>query len=374
MPGTLTVTPAVLTVTANDTNRFYGAENPLFTMRYSGFVGDDNPRSLTTVPVATAPAAPGDWIGAYTITPANGVSPNYTFNYVNGTLTVDKAPLIVIGNNASRGYGAPDPSFSATMIGLVNKDDITYTLSSTAAPTSGPGIYEIQLDLNDPTGRLGLYDLTLVGGLLTIDKASVIGTVQSESRIYGQDNPSFSVSYSSFANGDTASVLSGFLSYACVNGPVAVDRTTGVGSYPIHVTAGQTSPNYTVTYVDGTLAVNPADLTVTAQGATRLYGAANPGFSVNITGFANSDTGAMLGGTLGFSTPAVAGSGVGSYAITPSGLTSANYTIHFVNGSLSVTRAPLTGQVADQTRAYGQTNDTFAVPIAGLSITTARAS
>ena len=44
----------------------------------------------------------------------------------------------------------------------------------------------------------------------------------------------------------------------------------------------------------------------------------------------------LLGGTLSFSTPATASSPAGSYAITPAGLTSGNYAIHFVSGTLTV--------------------------------------
>jgi hypothetical protein len=44
----------------------------------------------------------------------------------------------------------------------------------------------------------------------------------------------------------------------------------------------------------------------------------------------------VLGGTLAFATPATVASPPGSYAITPSGLTSSNYAITFVDGTLSV--------------------------------------
>jgi hypothetical protein len=48
--GTLTVTKATLTVTADDATRAYGAANPAFTVSYAGFVNSDD----TNVPQSSA--------------------------------------------------------------------------------------------------------------------------------------------------------------------------------------------------------------------------------------------------------------------------------------------------------------------------------
>ena len=55
---TLNVTPAALTITANDTNKVYGAALPTFTASYSGFVNGDTASSLTT-PVTLATTGHG---------------------------------------------------------------------------------------------------------------------------------------------------------------------------------------------------------------------------------------------------------------------------------------------------------------------------
>ncbi len=46
--GTLTVNPAVLTVTASNAAMTYGGTPPTVTATYSGFVGSDNASVLTT--------------------------------------------------------------------------------------------------------------------------------------------------------------------------------------------------------------------------------------------------------------------------------------------------------------------------------------
>jgi autotransporter-associated beta strand protein len=83
-------------------------------------------------------------------------------------------------------------------------------------------------------------------------------------------------------------------------------------------------------------AVNPAPLTVTANDQTKITGEVNPPLTVSYSGFVLGEGPGVLGGTLTFSTPATTGSPPGTYAITPGGLTSGNYAITFVSGTLTV--------------------------------------
>ena len=76
--------------------------------------------------------------------------------------------------------------------------------------------------------------------------------------------------------------------------------------------------------------VDPAPLVVTVANASKVYGAANPAFSVGYQGFVLGQTASALGGNLTFSTTATAASGVGGYTVSASGLTSSNYAISFV--------------------------------------------
>jgi hypothetical protein len=61
-----------------------------------------------------------------------------------------------------------------------------------------------------------------------------------------------------------------------------------------------------------------------------------PGHVSLIRGFVPGEGPSVLGGTLTCSTPATKSSPPGTYAITPAGLTSGNYAIKFVNGTLTV--------------------------------------
>ncbi|HEX7379036.1 MAG TPA: choice-of-anchor Q domain-containing protein, partial [Pirellulales bacterium] len=80
------------------------------------------------------------------------------------------------------------------------------------------------------------------------------------------------------------------------------------------------------TYIGGTtelpsssaarsFAIGQAFLKVTVDGASKVYGSANPAFSVSYTGFASGDSPASLGGSLAFATPATPASNVGPYLV-----------------------------------------------------------
>src|SRR6185295_14963513 len=138
---------------------------------------------------------------------------------------------------------------------------------------------------------------------------------------------------------------------------VADDRSPA-GTYAV-TPGGLTSANYVVTFVDGTLTVNRAAVTVTANAASRMYGQANPAFTASYAGFINGDDASALGGTLAFTTPATDRSPAGTYAVTPSGLTSANYAVTFVDGTLTVNRATVTVTANAASRMYGQPNPAF---------------
>jgi Tol biopolymer transport system component len=88
----------------------------------------------------------------------------------------------------------------------------------------------------------------------------------------------------------------------------------------------------------GALDIGPAPLSIRADDATKRYGESLPAFTATPTGLVGGDTLAALG-TLTFVTAATSTSAPGSYAVTPGGVSSANYAITFVAGTLTVVRA-----------------------------------
>jgi len=176
---------------------------------------------------------------------------------------------------------------------------------------------------------------TLAGGQV-VDPATLTITADPKSKLYGAALPALTVSYSGFVNGDTPASLT-----TPVTVSTTADAASAAGSYPI-TASGATSANYVISFAPGTLTVNAAPLTVTADPKSKVYGQANPAFTASFSGFVLGQGLGDLGGALVFSTAAGAASHAGSYPVTPGGLTSSNYAITFTPGTLTVTPAPLT--------------------------------
>ena len=123
----------------------------------------------------------------------------------------------------------------------------------------------------------------------------------------------------------------------------AAGTVLGAGpSRPLSATFTPADPaNYSGGSIATTVAVAPAPLTVRTNDAGKVYGAPVPALTASFNGFVAGDTPASLGGALAFATAVTSASPVGDYAVTPAGLTSPNYAITFVAGTLSVLRAPV---------------------------------
>jgi hypothetical protein len=90
-----------------------------------------------------------------------------------------------------------------------------------------------------------------------------------------------------------------------------------------------------------TLIVEKAPLTITADDKNRVFGEANPVFTLSYNGFKNSETKSVLDQLPDVSCAATVDSPAGFYDITLSGGSDTNYNYQFINGRLEVT--PLTG-------------------------------
>ncbi len=348
--GTLSITPAKLTVTAADVTRTYGAANPQFTGTVAGAVNEDTfVETFTTSATAASPVA------KYSITPAVSGSAltNYRTSIINGTLTISPAALTVKANDAKRTYGTANPTFSGVLTGAVNNDSFVPSYSTAANLTSSAGSYPIVAKVTG--ANLGNYTQTLTSGTLTITAAALTISADNATRPYGVANPSFTGSVSGLVNGDAVSEA--FYTSATPR--------SSIGTYSIvPSTTGSAPANYDVTAKNGILTITQAALRLTADAATRTYGGANPNFTGTMTGAAAGD---LI--TEQFTTTATQNSVPGTYSIVPSaqaqGSVLSNYNVNAANGTLTIARAPLIASVQDSSRLYGAANPSFTGTVKG---------
>ena len=260
-PIVVTIAKAELTATADNKAIIFGELAPQFTVTYAGWQGEDKASVLTGAIAYATPYVRGNNVGEYTITPSGVDAANYTINFVDGTLTVNRKSAessdimaaqeddeqLVYTNAVNK----PTILVKDTTLTLTEEKDYTLTfvgrgeteyIESATAPTH-VGEYTAKIEF------IGNYkDMLTVD--FTISKAELTITADDKENIFGEEAPEFTVSYEGFLGTDTKDVLTGSQAYAC-----EYVRGDNVGDYRI-IPSGVDAHDYVITFVNGTLTVN----------------------------------------------------------------------------------------------------------------------
>jgi DNA-binding beta-propeller fold protein YncE len=269
-----------------------------------------------------------------------------TDNALNVTNATQLIALQGIGTQSSQSILFPKPGPLTYGVGPVTLDaaassalPVSYTVTSGPATVSGStltiaGAGSVTVQATQ-AGNANYTAAAPVSVTFAVGQASLTVTANNASKMYGAANPGFTPSYSGFANGDTAAVLTGSPSLT-----TTATATSAVGNYPITSSAGTlTEGNYSFTFVSGTLAVNQATASVTPIAASKSYGSSDPAFSGTLTGFLAGD-----GVTATYSRAAGETVAGGPYAIsstlTPVGVLG-NYNITYNAAAFTINKAAL---------------------------------
>lgn len=273
------------------------------------------------------------------------LAPNAT---ATALANITPAVLTYTATPASRPYGAANGPLSGTITGFASPETAatattgTLSFTSDANATSPVGTYAITgtgLTAND--GNYTFAQAASNATALTVSKATPTVTAVAATNLVYSGTPKAG-SGSATGVGGSADGLSPAvtLSYSGTSGttygPLAA-APTNAGSYTVTASFAGNSNYSAGTSAPVAFTISPAALTVTTVAASKIYGEANPGFSVTYAGFVNNEGPTALGGTLTFTTTATAASPVGSYDVTPGGLTSSNYVLSFAKGTLTST-------------------------------------
>ena len=316
--GTLDIGKAAATVTANSLNTTYNGQNQTVSgFSASGLVNGETAAVLSNVSASVT----GKNAGSYSNV-ASGTDSNYDLTFVDGTLDIGKAAATVTANSLNTTYNGQNQTVSGfSASGLVNGETAA-VLSNVSASVTGKnaGSYS-----NVASGTDNNYELTFVDGSLDIDKAQATVTANSLSTTYnGEDQTVSGFTVSGLVNGETESDLS------CVSAEVTGKNA---GSY-VNQASG-TDRNYELTFIDGSLDIDKAQATVTANSLSTTYNGKDQTVSgFTASGLVNGETESVLSCV----SASVTGKEVGSYSNIATG-TDNNYELTFVDGSLDITKA-----------------------------------
>ncbi|MGA2065001.1 MAG: MBG domain-containing protein [Thermoguttaceae bacterium] len=243
--------------------------------------------------------------------------------------TVTQATLAVAADNSNGVYGAGSPALTATISGFQNGEtlatsDVTGSPGFTCSATSASPVGNYTIFAGPGTLASQNYTFTFANGTLNVVPATLTVAAEDESRAYGDPNPTFVPTYSGFVSGDTlaTSGVTGSPGLTC-----SAASTSPVGDYTIVAGPGTlAAQNYSFAFVDGTLDVTPATLTVTPADWT------SAGLTLTLGGDGNLHTYITGSAPLADAVPPCPPTCVTSIGITAPSDTSADLTIDSAAG------------------------------------------
>lgn len=251
------------------------------------------------------------WVGyASKVAPRRSVTLNVNNN---GTIssdqiyTIDSAKYATVGKTVTIN-GTPDSGFALT--------DLTVTkLDSTIVDVSGTGNTRTFTMPDDSVTINAVFNAPLAASDITVENLTYNGSDQNVTVKRGTTTLTLNTDYTVvYKQNDVAVTPHDAGEYTAV--------ITGAGDF------GGT--------VNKTFTISKVPLTVTAKPKTITYGDAPANDGVTYSGFVGGENADVLSGTLGYTYNYSQYGNVGSYTITPGGLTSNNYDITFSSGTLTV--------------------------------------
>ena len=199
--------------------------------------------------------------------------------------------------------------------------------------------------------------------VVTVVKIPLTAHVANTTKVYGDANPEFNITYSGFRDGDSEV---GFSVPASIS--TIVDNSSKVGKYDI-VASGAVSDKYEISYIPGTLTITKAPLSISAGNYTKKQGDAMPVFKASYAGFKNGEDESVLTKQPVFSCEANEASAPAEYAVTISGADAENYDISYEQGRLTVVEADaVVVRAKSYSRQYGDENPVFEFEADGAAL------
>ncbi|MFA5096081.1 MAG: MBG domain-containing protein, partial [Candidatus Omnitrophota bacterium] len=286
-------------------------------------------------------------------------SANYSLTNTSASVTADitARALTVTADAKAKLYAEADPAltYQITSGSLVGGESLSGVLSR----VTGENVNTYAIEQNTLTAGAN-YNLTYVGANLVINPATLTITANSSSKTYGDTAAFTGAEFTALGlqNGETIGSVT-------LNSSGAAS-TAAVGTYeiiPSSAAGGTFTPgNYTITYANGTLTIDPKALTVTGITAdNKVYdGTANATLNTaaaGLNGVVNPDVVTLLGTGTGSFADKNAGTGkaVAITGFTLGGADAGNYTLIQPAATADIAPKDLTVSVSGINKVYDGT-------------------
>ena len=307
---------------------------------------------------------------------ATGNQTTTTANITAKSVTVKSG--ITASNKTYDGTTTATLNGSAAVIeGIIEGDDLTVTTIIGAFDTKDAGTGKT-ITINSFTfagADAGNYEMAASGHqssiTANITPAPLTATSNDITVSYGDAIPTYTATYSGFVNGETDPGFTTNPTFSCDYAP-----TSSVSSSPFIITvSGGVAQNYAInSYNTGTLTVNRASVTVTADNLEKTYNDTDPTLTATVSGLKNGDAASVISYTLSRAD----GENAGNYTITATGdAEQGNYMVTYNNGTLTINPIGVTLTSNNGTETYDGSNKTvsgYTCSVDGLTFANVTAS
>ncbi len=273
------------------------------------------------------------------------------------TLAISPAPAVLLSDNGVAIQLAGAPISMTLANGMLNGTTTENTQATGKATFAGLSVPTVETgDTLTASAAAGANTVTATSN--TFNVLRVPPTASSVSAVTTTYGSTTGITVTATETGSAGSASGGVVTFSLASGgtgsfsPASCTLSgsactttflpsgrTAAGTYTGDIVASfAAAGNYSAASATNTLTIAKAQLTVTANSATRLIDTANPAFTYTITGFKGTDTVSVVSGSATEATTATATSAPGGYPITfaTESLTAANYSFTYVNGILTI--------------------------------------
>ncbi|MDR3492316.1 MAG: YDG domain-containing protein, partial [Gammaproteobacteria bacterium] len=351
---TANITPYALTISASGVNKVYDAGTGATVNLSDNRLGSDVLNtSYGAASFADKNVANGKAVSVIGLGLSGTDAGNYTFNNTaSTTANITPYALTIAGVSATnKVYDATTVDSLnvglASLSGVFAGDAVALGSGTGSFADKNVGIAKVvtatgfTLSGTDATNYTVAQPASLSAN---ITPAPLTVTADAQTKTYGTNDPSLTYTTTGLFAGDS---VTGNLNRAISS------ATENVGAYAILQNNLAASSNYTLSYVSNNLTITPAMLTVNANPASKISGAADPVFTYNASGFINKlvdgitiadNTNNVLMGLLARQDNSEA---AGNYTITQGSLVSNNnYSMIYTPAIFTINAAPTAGQVS----------------------------
>ena len=263
--GALTVNPKEITLTVDHKTKTYGEADEALTITLKNKAAEETEEPAeaeegeepTEQTAEEAPAetdeaavlvgedtlnytlarAAGENAGEYAIKVTLGENPNYIVEVIEDVYEIIPKAASITANNTGKTYGGEESDLTATVSGVIEGEELSYTLAR--EPGEDAGTYAIIITLSENPN----YDVTVQDGTYTIAPKPVTVKANDKTKDYGAEDPALDATAEGLVGSDAVEYT--------------LSREPGEepGEYEISVTGEEEQGNYIVSYESGKLTI-----------------------------------------------------------------------------------------------------------------------